>query len=129
MVLSARTKDNKSFLIARKITSSQFPVGGYLLIHYPFAKHLFSSRSNEITESNSNTFDLIMSNEISNQIISNNNDVSNEIDSRNSKENGNLKNRYSMKFKRNASKNLDTIIENCCPGAPNDNCGKYFCSH
>lgn len=124
---SARTRDHRSFLIAQKITSSKFPEGGYLLIHYPFAKHLFSTRRNDIIESNSHhTFDLITSNEIDNV----EEDISNEIRVRQSRENGNLKNKYSMKFKRNAQsiENMENmIIEHCC--ASDNDCGKYFCSH
>jgi hypothetical protein len=111
-------------LIARKITASHFPEGGYLLIHYPFAKYLFSSSENNEIEQSRERFDLIISNEISNDI---NSDDSNEIVPRNSR-NSDLKNNHNFKFKRSTSTQDDKgFLEHCCTKPINHACERYFC--
>ena len=78
------------------------------MVHYPFAQHIFSSNKNLIygnTES-----------EISNDVEEMSNDLlTNDLKSHRSSEQNqeSVKNKYSLKFKRNAKAN-PMMIEACC---------------
>lgn len=80
-------------MYAKKLTHSHFSKGGYLLVHY-----------------------------FQNQ-IENNNHYNNEISNDIPEQDHSLKNKYSLKFKRNAD---PVLIEHCCSNTGNE-CGKLLC--
>jgi len=99
---------------AKKITHDSFPRGGYLLVHYPYAKNIYSSNNNLIDERSTsqeemdnNLIDVLTSDlRASPQVLS----VGGY--------------RHSNKSKRNADK---LPLEHCCTDENGDTCDHYFC--
>lgn len=111
---------------AKKLTHSNFPSGGYILVHYPLAHHIFASNQNELVENSLNS----ESNDLPNDILMH--DVSPPtsppIDSStlSRRHNASIKNKYNMKFKRNADADK-FFIEPCCSHSSQNSCSKLYC--
>lgn len=107
---------------SKKITHQSFPDGGYLLVHYPFAQHIFSSNNNQISNSlHDNDFSNSNDEEMSNDI------VTQDIGSSSHKHGETLKNKYNLKFKRNAAAS-PVMVEACCSNPPQDSCKIHHCN-
>jgi hypothetical protein len=90
------------------------------MVHYPFAQHIFSSNNNQINENHddeiSNGFE-----EMSNDVVGNDLKPHRPRHSHEA-----MKNKYSLKFKRNAPVN-PMMIEACCSNPPQDACKIHHC--
>jgi hypothetical protein len=108
---------------SKKITHQSFPKGGYLLVHYPFAQHIFSSNNHQISNS-------LHDSDTSNGIEEMSNDIlTQDMESRSSSSHrhaDSMKNKYNLKFKRNANAN-PVMIEACCTNPPQDSCKIHHC--
>lgn len=86
---------------AKKLTHPKFS-GGYLLLHYPSTQSNYLLDNNQIDESYDD-------NMMSNDITERKSDIS-------------MKNKYTMRFRRNVD---PVMIEYCCN--PGNACGQHFC--
>jgi hypothetical protein len=93
----------------KKLTHPDFPHGGYLLVQHPLRR--YSSRTNHFDET-------LSENEIANDILTF------DINQQQQAANRRLKNKYNLKFKREADQSM---IEYCCTQTPQDLCALYFC--
>lgn len=108
---------------AKKLTHTHFPKGGYIIVHYPLAHHIFASNQNQLdgkalsSESGSNEFfNDIPSNDI--------NLLQDSSTTPTRRHNDSVKNKYIMKFKRNIN---DDELFACCRRSPRDSCVKLNC--
>lgn len=116
-ILIAARHHHHRHSLSKKLTHSQFPKGGYLLVHYPLADRIIFSRNNRINEKGHSSEHL--SNDISNDTVENY-----ETTTTTRRNSYSVKKRYIMKFKRDADPNY---LEHCCSESAPEECTKLYC--
>ena len=101
---------------AKKLTHPKFPSGGYLLIHYPHAHSIYSSNNNQILENSSE--------EISNDILTQdmNHDAHHVVKRRTHGKQA--RNKFNAKHKRNTNASSEKPVGAACC---RQSCDDLFC--